>query len=190
MNAPQQQQTEGASAPSTPEPAAKPAKVVIPRMDKSRDFSTVHGDMNPGNPDAAVNFVQDGLPFNAAGRLILDHHTILESEKLQAKVEKLLVKAQKAAAANPGDELDDDEIERLESELDDDDEDGDEPEIVNLVSWAAGQKEYPWQHVTDRIAAKHGRRATNKKQAIEILLEEKVIAIGALSKKHRKLVQD
>ena len=79
----------GATAP------AAPKKPVVVMLNESIDFATVHGDRGPGDREYAVAYVQGGLPFDPQKRLIQNHHTILESEALQAKMAKLVRKAEK-----------------------------------------------------------------------------------------------
>jgi hypothetical protein len=187
-NLPQQQALEGPLA-AAPSPA--PRKPPVIRMDKSRDFSTVHGDILPGDPDEHLRFVQDGLPFDSHGKLLINHHTIEKEERLQKKVEKLLLQAMKRQAANPGD-ADPEDRDEIEEDFDEtfaeDDDDGVAP--INLVDWAAGTAQYPWQDITNAIASRYAKRVMNKKGAIELLIEERVVSAGALSKAHRRLLQD
>lgn len=188
-NLPQQQASEGLSAASPPAPA--PRKPPVVRMNKSLDYATVHGDMVPGDPDMLVRFVQDGLPFDANGKLLLNHHSIQGDERLQKKVEKLLLQAMKRQAANPGD-ADPEDRDEIEENLDDTfaDDDDDDKRPLELAAWAAGTEQYPWQDITNAIASRYAKRVMNKKGALELLIEERVVSAGALSKAHRRLLQD
>jgi hypothetical protein len=157
------------------------------RMDRGRDFSTVHGERTPGDVHAAVHFYQDRLPFDSNRFLIVDHPDILKDPKLQALVEKKLKKAEKAkpvAAAEGTDALSDDNTEV------DDDEDEEILDPVNLEMWARGESEYPWTDVSQAIAQRFKRRVPSKAAAIEFLVDEKIIAVADLSKAHQKLVKE
>jgi hypothetical protein len=172
---------------------AKAAKPLVVRMDRSRDHATVHGDRLPADVHVNVHFYQNGLPFNAAGILIADHPDIEADPKLQARVARLLEKAAKARAAAPGNDADDpdDEDRDEDDRLDGDEGEGtdNDPEPVNLEAWARGEQEVPWQQVSDAIARRFSRRITGKRDALELLIENHVLSIGAVSKKHRKLLE-
>lgn len=155
-------------------------KAVV-RLDRSRDYSTIHGERRPDDPHHAVHFYQYGLPFDAHGELIADHPEIEADPRKKLAMEKLMkraakVKIEKPEGDAPGELLDDDG-----------EEDGDKPEL-NLVMWARGEQKWPWQQVSDAIAARFGKRVTDKKGAVEVLIEEQIIAAGALSNELRKLV--
>lgn len=168
------------------------------RMDKSRDFATTHGERLPGDRDVDVHFTQDGLPFNSRG-ILLSEHPILTAEtpeaaKLRRKVERRLEKLAKAKpiarASDTDAPADDDEDEdRDEAERDEEDEDDDGPQPVNLEAWAKGEEEVQWNEITQAIAARYHKRVSNKKDALELLIEERVVSSGALSAKHRKTLE-
>lgn len=165
---------------------------VLVRMDKSRTFSTIHGDRLEGDVHQHVHFYQDGLPFDARGVLIPDHPDVAKSKKLQELVER---KMKKAAQAKPvarkpaADELpgdDEDDADREEGEGDE--EDGD-LEPINLTDWAKGLQRLEWQLVTNAIAQRFHVRVGSKLAAIELLLKESVVSKGDLSAEHAKLVR-
>lgn len=160
------------------------------RMDKSRTFSSVHGDRLEGDAHQFVHFFQDGLPFDASGTLIPDHPDVVKSPKLLALVEK---KMKKAAQAKPvakkvaPDALDGDEDgEGLEGE---EGEGEGEPEPINLADWAKGLQRLEWQLVTNAIGQRFHVRVGSKTHAIELLLKEGVVQKGELSGEHAKLVR-
>jgi hypothetical protein len=154
----------------------------IVRLDKSRDYATVHGDRRPGDPHHEVHFYQFGLPFNAHGELIADHPEIGADPRKQAAVEKLMKRAVKVKQEAPGDEVD-----KLLGNGGGDDDDDDTP-VLNLEMWARGEQKWPWQQVSDAIAARFAKRVTDKKGAVEVLIEERVVNAGQLSNELRKLV--
>jgi hypothetical protein len=155
--------------------------VAVIRLDKSRDYSTIHGDRRPGDPHYAVYFYQFGLPFDAHGVLLADHPEIKADPRKQAAVEKLMKKAVKVKKEAPGDAVD-----ALLNEGDN--EDSDDTPSLNLEMWARGEQKWRWQEVSDAIAARFSKRVTDKKGAVEVLLEEKVVPLGALSRELRQLV--
>lgn len=168
------------------------------RMDRSRDFATTHGERLPGDRDVDVHFTQDGLPFNSRGILLIEHPILTaetpEAAKLRRKVERRLEKLAKAKpiarASDTDAPADDDEDEdRDEAERDDEDEDDEGPEPVNLEAWAKGEQEVQWNEVTQAIAQRYHKRVSNKKDALELLIEERVVSSGALSSKHRKTLE-
>jgi hypothetical protein len=194
MNAPQHDaKDQGPQETAAPSAPAAPKKPVIVRMDKSRDYANVHGDRPAGDPDIDLHYTQDSLPFDAHGRLLLNHHSIESDPKKQKKVEVLLLKAMKRQEANPGDRdpEDDDEI---EENLDDtfadpkeEDDDGEGP--INLSDWAAGTAQYPWQDISNALASRYATRVMNKKQALELLIRERVTTPGQLSKSNRRTLE-
>ena len=160
-------------------PQQQETKAIV-RLDRSRDYATVHGDRRPGDPHHQVHFYQYGLPFDAHGILIDDHPEVTGDPKKTAAAEKLMKRAAKVRIEEPvGDATD--EI------LDGEGEDGDEP-VLNLEMWARGEQKWPWQKVSDAIAGRFAKRVTDKRGAVELLIEERVVSAGALSPDLRKLV--
>lgn len=148
------------------------------RMDKSRDFSTVHGERVPGDRYREVHFFQDRLPFDSRGFLISDHPDVTEDPELAKLVAQKLKKAAKSKAEAPGDEPD----------APSDKDEGDEQ--VNLSAWARGEGQWPWQEISNAIGKRFNRRVANKQAAIEFLVDEKVIAVADLAPEYQKLVKD
>lgn len=165
-----------------------PPEVPAVRMDKSRDFATVHGERVPGSPHANVHFYQNGLPFDSQGILIHDHDDFeLGKDKpsahalmIRARAENLIQKAAKRVKpAGESGVAAEDEIE----------EDGDKGP-ANLEQWARGEVRVPWPEVTQAIARRFSKRVSNKRDAIELLVVERVVAKGELSDEHRKLIDE
>lgn len=146
------------------------------RMDRSRDYSTIHGERTPGDRHAAVHFYQDGLPFDSQGVLIVEHPDVLENPKLIELVDRKLKKAAKAKIEAPGDDPD------ASSE--------EGPADINLESWACGEQQVVWQEVSNAIGKRFSRRVSNKTAAIELLVTEKVVRYDDLSPEHQKLVKE
>ena len=160
------------------------------RMDKSREYSTVHGERPPDDPHAGIHFYQDGLPFDAHGILVADHPELQgdskQATKLRELVERKMKKASKVAAVeekSPNALADDDEPE------DDQEPEVDETEPVNLEAWARGEQKVIWNEVSQAIARRFSRRVGGKKDALEFLIEEKVVMLSNLSVEHQKLVR-
>ena len=172
-----------------PPRAEAKAPAVKVYLDRSRDFSTIHGEITKSDPHFGVAAYQNGLPFNHQDELIVDSPEIVSDPKLQARADKLLARAQKAAEysrqrkASKDEDLDEDEV-------DDEDEDGEAgPGPVNLGAWARGQGEWPWQEISNFIARKYSKRVADKRAAIELCLEQHVVTQNQLSRSHRKLIE-
>lgn len=148
-----QQQTPSARAPKE---QVENAPV---RMDRSRSFSTVHGDRTPDDFYAEVHFFQDGLPFNAEGVMMADKIN-RKDEKLMALAERMQNRANALLAKR---------IERGDTdERKADPDDG----VVNLEYWLRGERRYQWPDVSNRIAAVYKKRVTSIKDAIEFLVDD------------------
>jgi hypothetical protein len=152
------------------------AQVVV-RMDRSRDYSTIHGERPAGDRYANVHFFQDKMPFDSRGVLLPDHPDVLENEELKKKVERLLKNAAKAKIAAPGD-----------ADADSNGEEG-EKIPVNLEAWARGESDWPWLEVTQAIARRYSRRVMNRRDALELLVSEKAVAAADLSPANKKLLE-
>lgn len=164
------------------------ATAPVVRMDRSRAFGTVMGERTPDSEHHALHFIQNGLPFDSEGVLITDH-VFFEADKqhpsklalaLRERAEKLIQKASKSAQP------------RIEGEPAPDGEEIEEKQEgpANLEAWARGEVRVEWQEVSQAIAKRFGRRVSKKQDAIELLLEEKVVAKANLSEEHRKLVDE
>lgn len=163
------------------------------RMDKSRTFSTIHGDRLDGDAHQFVHFYQDGLPFDAKGILIPDHPDVLKDPKLQALAERKMEKAAKSKPVARKPEADglagDDVDETEDGDVDGDDDGAGDDDPINLTDWAQGKQKLEWQLVTNAIAQRFHVRVGSKTHAIELLLKEGVVSKGDLSGEHAKLVR-
>ena len=152
-------------------------------LDKSRDYSTVHGERAPDDIHARVRFFQDGLPFDAEGVLMANHPDITGNEKLQKVVERKLRKA--AAKAEK-------EAARARGEIDDDEDEEDRPGAdgklppVDIRLWIMGQREYLWTEVSQAIALKYKVRVGGKKHAVEFLVGEGLVTPELVGKDLKK----
>lgn len=156
------------------------------RIDKSKAFSTVHGERTPGDPHANIHFYQDGLPYNAQGFYVdgkLDDTSDPEG-KLRALVERRLrklegqslpadadaeLKDQIAAANAPGGKGGGDD--------------------VNLEAWARGEAQYIFGEVRSAIKKRFGLNVKDAKAAVECLaLDEKIVPEEALAPDFKKIL--
>jgi len=164
-----------------PPPAAveadKPRAKVY--LDRSRDFSTIHGDIAPGDPHHGIASYQDGLPFNHEDELLFEHPEVQSNPDKLKKAERLVTRAAKllerARSAEPSDDEDDDDTQMTEGP-------------VNINAWARVIADYPWQEITNFIARKYSKRVKDKHDALELLLNEKAVSLAQLSAKHRAII--
>jgi len=149
-------------------------------LDRSRDFSTIHGDITNGDPHHGIAAYQDGLPFNHSDELLYDHPEVQTDPNKLKKADRLINRAQKlldrARSAEPAEEIEDD----------DDPDQAEGP--VNINAWARGIADWPWQEITNFIARKYSKRVKDKHDALELLLNEKAVTLAQLSPKHRAII--
>jgi hypothetical protein len=152
--------------------AAAPQQAIV-RLDRSRDYSTVHGDRLVGDPHYNVHFYQHGLPYGPDERLLFDHAEVQGDPKKKALAEKLIKRAAKKGPSTLADSG------------------GPTTEgPVNLVAWAMGEQDVVWQDVTNAIARRFSVRVANKTDALELLMSEHVVAKDQLSDEFAKLFED
>lgn len=151
-------------------------------LDKSRDFGTLHGDRGQGDPDHGVHFMQDGLPLDAQGFLVAHHATLQGESKEATKLRELAERKLKRAIKVQ---------QRIEDEGSgaEDDEGGDGDAPINLEAWARGTERVEWNDVTQTIAQRYKKRVGSKVDALEFLIEEKVVAFDQLSPAHQKILR-
>lgn len=148
------------------------------RMDKSKYFSSVHGERAPDDAHAKIHFYQDGLPFDGEGLLLVDLVPEDKRELVDRRLKKLNA-AQKPVpepvrTATVSDPADDDE---------DDDGDGDKssetgqitPGDVNLEAWLRGEANYVWFSIPAAIRQRFSKNVSNKTDAVTYLVEEEKI---------------
>ena len=187
--------------PSQVAPAAfvQPPKI---RIDKGRAYATVHGDRQPKDPHAAVHYTQDGLYYDAAGILILDHpdydgrsHDADQMRrKLEKKIRLHMAKAAKQveAATAPGgptyargiDDIDDDDVKVTEDNEDEEE----EREAINLSAWLRGEQMVEWQDITQEIARRYKKRIASIADAVPFLVKEGVCGANEVAKKFKKFL--
>jgi hypothetical protein len=155
-------------------------------MDKSKTYSTVHGERTPGDPHAGIFFYQDGLPFDSQGFYVdgkLDDSNDADG-KLRALVERRLRKlANKATPADADAEAD----EALSAANAQTGKGG--ADDVNLEAWARGEAQYIFAEVRAAIKKRFGLNVKDAKAAIECLsLDEKIVPEEALAPAYKQLV--
>src|SRR6266567_5153995 len=141
------------------------------RLDKSRDFSTIHGERNPEDPHYHAHYVQDGLPFSADEILVPDdgrnaswtealeredgttkivRHHPLYNDRMRATVAKRMKKLASTkrvvARAAPRPDGEDEVEQRLEFGADE----------VNLISWLKGEINYTPNEVFAAVKKRYG----------------------------------
>lgn len=153
-------------------------KPVRLRMDKSRYYSSIHGERQPDDPHAKISFYQDGLPFDGEGLLLLDLVPDDKKDMVERRLKKL-----NAARPEP-------EPVRTAPVVGEDDDDADDekrqPEItpgdVNLEAWLRGEANYVWFSIPAAIRTRFGKNVANKTDAVTFLVEEeKIVAPAQLS---------
>jgi hypothetical protein len=165
------------------------------RMDKSRAFSTIHGDRVPGDPHCGVMYYQDGIPVDAEGYFIFDHPDMNKpgaaGEKLRKAAAKKIERQLKIDAKKPPKPV------RAESEDDEEDVDaegeGDKEEeelldAVSLDAWLRGEQEVEWNDVSQEIARRYKKRIAKIGDAVEFLVKEGVVSKPQLRKAFQKFV--
>jgi hypothetical protein len=164
------------------------------RMDKSRSFSTIHGERGPGDPHAGVMFRQDGIPCDASGFFLFDHPDMLEKgpegDKRRKMADKHIKRALAQALKNPPKPVKADDDESLdddaeEAEDDENEDDGLLP-AINLGAWLRGEQDVEWNDVSQEIARTYKKRISKEGEAVEFLVSQGVVGKGELRQKFKK----
>jgi hypothetical protein len=164
-------------------PAIKLAPVII--LDRSKKFSTIHGERSPDDPHYQVHFWQDDLPFDSNGELVADdgktavwdtvdpddskktiRHHPLYSEKRRAR---LKAKQDRAAKAQVDHEpvVDEDSAEEEQAAASSD---------VNLVAWLEGKARYKPYQLYAAAKVRYAKHYTRLRDLVEDLVyEEKLV---------------
>lgn len=165
-------------------PAAGTA--VLLRLDRSRAFSTVHGERAPDDPHAGIHFYQDGLPFDAQEVYVPDQLNDKNDRdgKLRAMVERRLRKLE--GVATPADA----EAEAAASDppLPGAKPNAAEADDMNLVAWARGEAQYLFGNVREAIRKRYSQVVKDQRGAVECLLDEKAVTEADLSPAFKQLL--
>ena len=136
-------------------------------LDRSRDFGSITPPWN-----GAV-FSQDGYFFDGQGQWIeeLEREYQHTEPRAPKKKGKKACKKAKAATEAPANGVD---VVPLPSEPDGapGDVSGDE---INLAAWALQEEKYPWFNVTKAIRERFSVQVSNKADALDVLIREKVV---------------
>jgi hypothetical protein len=194
--------TDTAQISGAPEAAPEMAPPRV-RMDRSRTFSTIHGDRPPGDPHHGVAYRQDGIPCDGEGYFLFDHPDMKKPGKdgdhARKMAQKHIARALKAEASKPkrvappprddSDEFDTDADGRPihSAEADDDEEDDDLLPPVNLSEWLRGGQEVVWTDVGQEIARAYKKRIASIKDAVAFLVnDEKLVPKDQLRPSFKK----
>lgn len=154
------------------------------RLDRSRHYSTVHGERSPDDPIAGVHFFQDGLPFDAQEVFVdgfLDDAND-KGGKARALVERRLRKLQGQATVA------DAEAEEIAGDPPLPGQKKEDGNDLNLVAWARGDAQYLFALVRDAIANRYSQKVKDQRGAVECLLDEKVVTEADLSPTFKQLL--
>ncbi len=155
------------------------------RLDRSRAHSMVSGECLPDDPHYGVAFVQDGLPFDAQGKLVPpnDSHTGAWKAKtadgketvhqplyddrrrglLAKRLERIGKSAHKPVQRAPVAEYDADSEDVFSEEV----------ELVNLEEWLRGNEEYEPMVIFATLRKRESRNFNRLRDAIDFLVHEK-----------------
>lgn len=175
------------------EPQAAPVAPPKVRMDRSRAYSTIHGERGPGDKHAGVMYRQDGIPCDASGYFIFDHEDMLEKgpegdkrrKAAAKKIERALIQAAKAPPPPPPSRADADGDED-ENEVEKENEEEDLLEPINLEAWLRGEQQVEWQEVTQEVARRYKKRISKIEDAVSFLVKEGVVPKAQLKKQFQK----
>jgi hypothetical protein len=137
------------------------------RLDRSKPHGTVHGVIEDG-----IHYHQDGLPFDAHGRLIVDR---LSPDQL-AFAERKGRRSARANARGGGQN-------RHDAGKDAPAEAGD----VDLAAWLRGEGKYLFDEVRGAIRKRYSRDVASIGDAVEFLTQELVPPLVAIDAVARRL---
>lgn len=149
------------------------------RMDKSRYYSTLHGERSPDDPHAKIMFYQDGLPFDGEGLLLTDLVPHDKKELVERRLKKLNAVREepepvRTATITNDDDDDDDDSDSVDQQI--------TPGDVNLEAWLRGEANYVWFSIPAAIRARFNKNVSNKTDAVTFLVEEeKIVSVDQLS---------
>lgn len=162
------------------------------RMDKSKTFSTVHGDRAPGDPHRDIHFFQDQLPFDAHGMLVEGYFDDQNDKggKLRALIERRLKKLSTKPAVEVADIGGDDDDYEDDGEVSTAPE-RDDPNEVNLESWLRGEAQYQFYAIRAAIQKRYSVVVKDQRAAIEALvLDERIVPEGEIASRFKNLLPD
>lgn len=119
------------------------------RLDRKRAFGTVHP------PENGAVFCQDGRHFNTEDRQV----NIATGELVEPNDAPVTIPRLHLAVPQPGNVVP-------------------SSEKVDLVAWGRGEVEYLWGDVAKAFVDQYGRVVTNKRDAVDTLIEFGAIQPG------------
>jgi|SRR5579859_128463 len=147
------------------------------RLDRSKPFSTIHGNRPSGDPHQFAKFQQDGIHFDAQGlhidALIGDDD---EGKKVRSLLEKRLKRQVKAMPKKDG----------ADGEADGgpDDDSGPADGDVNLEAWLRGEASYDWFVITKTMRERFKVNLTKQLDVVEFLVsDQKILPVDQLDPK-------
>lgn len=171
----------------TKQRAAPPAQTLTLRLDKTKPYSTIHGERQPDDPHYIVHYQQDGLPFDVQGKLVPDdnrrtpytaldadgkpvQHKPLYDDKRAEKARRKLDRLNRASTA-PVEETDAEDdpgaaaAERAEA-----------AESVNFESWLRGEARYEHWQLVAAFEARFSRKTQKESDmVIEMVGDEHLV---------------
>lgn len=144
--------------------------IPVDTLDRSRPFSTVHGEDTGGQAFSQRALGVEGWPYDHEGKLMFDKLNEKQLAKYEAKQKEAEARAEAAKNAPPEpNEVEQDEqedaIERVTKD--------DPNEDVNLVQWLTGNARYKPFEIQSVIKSRFGANKPNMKEAARYLVEEK-----------------
>lgn len=157
MNSPSQ-------IPNNPLPADFPYYQIV--LDRSKGFSTIHGERLSEDPHAKVAAIQGGLPFDVNDRLVPDDGRVTAWSGIAADGKPvtyypLYTPEMRAVAMRRAERL---KKGRVQIEPEEEPKDADpqagtnDVDLVNLSQWLKGQEDYTKKQVADAVAARYGKK--------------------------------
>jgi hypothetical protein len=166
------------------------APTPVIRLDRSRDFSEIHGDRETTDPHYLVHYVQNGLPFGANELLVPDDgrteswkmsieredgttkvitmhplYTKEMRETVKRRTEKLASKQRvlkKPTAQSIAPQDPEDELDEADLMFG--------PDEVNVMSWLRGEVDYEPNELYAACKKRFSRVFTSKREIIEELV--------------------
>lgn len=154
------------------------------RMDRSKYFSTVHGERMPDDEHRNVHYVQDGLMYDASGSLIIELVPDNKRAAVEAKIKKL--NGEKSAVPAVPQDDDDNGGEGQSGDDGGDEGGGSSDDDVNLEAWLRGEQQFAWFKVAAAIRDRFKKQVNNAADAVVFLIEENVVPPDQVADKFKK----
>ena len=147
------------------------AKSRFEKLNKNKPYGTVHG------VGVKHSFEQNGFPYDFHGNLMhsemnAEAKSMLARAEATAAADEAADKARRSAMRKAGFDLDEatpKPASKREASAEVDDDDDDE---IDLVGWARGTAQYPFEQVQNAILDKHSVQVPNEDEARRLVLHE------------------